>query len=232
MKFDVDICTLNTYIMKYSLTGILLCIIMIPNSSFGQKAASGLIDYDVTMQRRGGSNQKHSSSPSFSTKRQLIFNSTAGKFINQNSRRKRSGTQFINFQDKTLLHTFRKRNNDTTFYVSRPFEEAKLLTLTGKTKDLLGYECQEATVSFGNHKTTIWFTRDIPLSFSPVNRFFLPDGGVILELQNPRVHYLATKVQLKDIDDKAVTLPEPAQQLSREKLTKRRPRGRRNNRNR
>lgn len=215
-----------------SLFGILLGITMIPFVSFGQQA-SGTIDYSVTMQGRSfhrpGSDQQDSPPRSFTMKRQLTFNTTAGKFAapesDRNSRRGRGfGAEFINFQNKEFIRAFKRRDNDTTFYIAQPFKEAESFTLTGKTKELLGYNCQEATAQLRNGKATLWFTKDLPFTFSPVNGLVPPNGGVVLDLKNNRMHYQATQVQLKAVDAASVAIPEPSHQLSREELEKTRQR--------
>ncbi len=213
-----------------SLFGMLICLITLPFAGFGQGITSGVIDYTITMERRSfhrpGADTQESGPQQFTMKRQLVFNNQAGKFAapaskHRNNRRSGNfGAEFIDFNKKAYIRTFKRRNNDTTFYIARPFKEAEGFQLTGKTKKLLGYNSQEATATLRNGKVTLWFTKDLPFSFSPVNGLIPPNGGVVLDIQNNRMHYQATAVDAKQVEASTVTIPGPSSQVSSDALRK------------
>lgn len=217
----------NTSIMKNaSIMGILLCIILIPFSSFGQKTSSGIIDYTMTVQRKKSNNTNSNAQDNrpqeFTRDMQLIFDNTSGKFASSGSKKHdgRFGAEFVDFKDKSFSRAFKRKNNDTTFYIPQPFKEAKSFKLTGNTKKILGYNAKEATASLRKGNATIWFTNDIPVTFSPVNGLIPPQGGLVLDIKDNRMHYQATKVDLKNIESADVTIPTPSHQLSKEEIQK------------
>ncbi len=211
------------------LSSLLLCAVLVPFAGHGQQTSSGVIDYTITMEgrsfNRAGNDQQNNTPRTFNMERQLTFNPSAGKFAasetkNKNSRRGRGslGAEFINFKNKEYLRAFKKRGNDTTFYIAQPFKEAEGFQLTGKTKKILGYNSQEATATLRNGKVTLWFTKDLPFTFSPMNGLIPPDGGVVLDIQNNRMHYQATKLEAKQVEASVVTIPTPSSQVSREEV--------------
>lgn len=66
-----------------------------------------------------------------------------------------------------------------------------------ETKELLGYPCQKAEVSFGGRQWTAWFTPDIPLPEGPYKFGGLP--GLILELVDAQNHYHYTAVSISNV---------------------------------
>lgn len=62
--------------------------------------------------------------------------------------------------------------------------------ISSKSKTILGYTCQCATVSFRGRDYEAWFTADIPLSYGPWKFQGLP--GLILEVTDSRNEYRFT----------------------------------------
>jgi GLPGLI family protein len=195
---------------------------------------SGVVDYEVTMQRRGpaqGNNaDDDGGSNVFTMNRTFTFTADAGKMAspavsgrrggNNQARRGgrgfagRGGGEYVNLAGKKYIRSFKRPNNDTTFYMAQDFLPAENFQHSDKTKKIAGYTCQKATAQLRNATYTIWYTKDIPVSYSPVNGLIPPDGGFVLGLQSDRMEYKATKVQLKAVPESAVQIPAPSHELS------------------
>ncbi len=65
--------------------------------------------------------------------------------------------------------------------------------VTGKTKSILGYNCQRATCTIKDQPCTVWFTTDLPYTYSPAPNF-TPDKGVVLVIESDDLLYRATKI--------------------------------------
>lgn len=67
--------------------------------------------------------------------------------------------------------------------------------ISSKTKTVMGYNCQSATVSFRGREYEAWFTPDIPLAYGPWKFHGLP--GLILEVTDSKneYHFTANGIQ-------------------------------------
>jgi len=54
--------------------------------------------------------------------------------------------------------------------------------LTGKTKKIAGYACQEILVTKGGRKYSVWYTTDVPLVAAPLNLAIAP--GLVVEVRD------------------------------------------------
>lgn len=206
---------------------------------FGQQNSSGIVDFEVVMQRntRGGfgaSQGEDNDVPDvFTMTRNLSFNAHGAKMSSsfsgrpqaarpggrsRNFRGRGSSTEYISFTDKKYLRAFKRPDGDTTYFVAQGFQTAADFQPSDKTKKIAGYTCHKATASLRNSTYTLWYTTDIPVNFSPVNGLVPPTGGFVLALQNDRMEYRATKVQLQDISDATVAIPAPSQELTGQQI--------------
>jgi len=126
--------------------------------------------------------------------------------------------EYVDFTDKKYIRAFKRPDNDTTFYIAEDYRAPENFQKTDKTKKIAGYDCHKATAQWRNTTYTIWYTTDIPVNYSPVNGLTPPDGGFVLDLQSDRMEYKATKVQLQDVADSDVKVPQPSEQLSQEQV--------------
>lgn len=67
---------------------------------------------------------------------------------------------------------------------------------TDQTKKIAGYACHKATVPFKGETYTVWYTTDLPFTYSPV-RELTPTKGVVLALEGTTEQYRASKVDAK-----------------------------------
>ena len=98
----------------------------------------------------------------------------------------------------------RKEYYQSEQLVSRPAD----WEVSGKTKKILGYTCQKATCTVKEQPCTVWFTTELPFTFSPVPNF-MPDKGVVLLIESDDLLYRATKVSAGTVDEASLK-PNPA----------------------
>ncbi|PJJ52947.1 GLPGLI family protein [Hymenobacter chitinivorans] len=105
-------------------------------------------------------------------------------------------------QLSTVL-TVKKDNATTTYRTDAPFGKAADWQNTDQTKKIAGYTCRKATVPFKKETYTVWYTTELPFTYSPVKEL-LPEKGVVLALESSREQYRATKVNLKAVAEAEV----------------------------
>ncbi|MEZ0484693.1 GLPGLI family protein [Fibrella aquatica] len=89
--------------------------------------------------------------------------------------------------------------------------------VTNKTKKILGYTCQKATCTVKDQPCTIWFTTDLPFTFSPAANF-TPDKGVVLLIESDDLLYRATKVSAGAVDEASLKPNTLAKAVTKEEL--------------
>ena len=82
----------------------------------------------------------------------------------------------------------------------------------GKTKKIAGYTCKKATCPWKGETYTIWYTTDLPFTYSPINGL-APEKGVVLEIEGSGEAFKATKVENKSIPERELSFSSDAQVL-------------------
>jgi len=99
------------------------------------------------------------------------------------------------------------------------------VNVTGETKDILGYTCKKAIITFEGEDTEIivYYTEELgssTLNFD--NPQFKDINGVMLEFEMPNeqfsMQFVATSVEKKDVSDSDFTIPEGYQVKTREEM--------------
>ncbi|MGH2645441.1 MAG: GLPGLI family protein, partial [Chitinophagaceae bacterium] len=200
---------------KITLLSISCLLSTLTFTAFAQQNNSGIVNYEVTIQRNNGgmggqntnsnnNNGDGSDAPDvFTMERTFTFNATGGKlaspsFGNQqaqgsrgNFNRRGSNDEYVDFANKKYIRAFKREGNDTTFYISEDMRNAVNFQTSDKTKKIAGYTCNKAIAQLRNVTYTIWYTKDIPEDFSPVDGLIPPDGGFVLALESDRMEYKA-----------------------------------------
>ena len=109
--------------------------------------------------------------------------------------------------------TVSKDNATTAYRSNAPFVAPSGWTLTHQTRKIAGYTCRKATALYQRETYTIWFTTDLPFTYSPV-RELMPDKGVVLQLESEKEQYQATKIDLKAVAEAEVRPLETAQTVT------------------
>ncbi|SFQ02069.1 GLPGLI family protein [Hymenobacter arizonensis] len=113
----------------------------------------------------------------------------------------------------TTVLTVKKDDNPTTYRSDAPISAPINWTVTSKTKKIAGYTCRKATVPYKKETYTVWFTTDLPFTYSPV-RDLTPEKGVVLALESEQEQYRATKLDLKAVPQAEVQPNSTAQKVT------------------
>ena len=110
------------------------------------------------------------------------------------------------FKEKTFLDlanqkvvsvlTVGKDADAKTYRAETPFKKPVDWQITDQTKKIAGYMCHKATVPYKKDTYTVWYTTELPFTYSPV-RDLMPEKGVVLMIESNREAYKVTKVDMK-----------------------------------
>lgn len=135
-----------------------------------------------------------------------------------------SNASYIDLDRKKYQNILREMKDSVvkhTWYSEEDFKEPAALKKSSRTKVIAGYTCHKATAKQGEETFVLWYTTDIPFTYSPVNGV-LPEKGVVLSIESSRRSYVAEKVELKPVPLADVSLPADAQQITGEELKEKR----------
>lgn len=92
--------------------------------------------------------------------------------------------------------------------------------LTGESKEVLGYMCQQAVSGDSADRVIAWFTSEIPVSGGPSSYGQLP--GMILEVEanEGKLTITASSITLEEVDKKEITEPKKGKVVTREEFKK------------
>ncbi|RCR70887.1 GLPGLI family protein [Larkinella punicea] len=88
---------------------------------------------------------------------------------------------------------------------------------TDKTKKIAGYLCKKATVPFKNMSYTVWYTTELPFTYSPISSL-TPEKGVVLLIESDNEAFKATKIAAQDVKESDVMPPQTARVVTPEEL--------------
>jgi hypothetical protein len=129
------------------------------------------------------------------------------------------GPAYVDLTGKKYLQVFTKPDDSTkTFYAEEDFAAPKDVKLTDKTKKVAGYNCKKATVTLRDETYTVWYTQDLPFSYSPINGLLPEATGVVLSAESDRRSFSAKKVDLKAVAATDIALPANAEKISQDQL--------------
>ncbi|MVM29483.1 GLPGLI family protein [Spirosoma sp. HMF4905] len=120
-------------------------------------------------------------------------------------------------QKTVTLLTVGKDKDAKAYRAEAPIQRATDWQLTDQTKKIAGYTCRKATVPFKKETYTVWFTTELPITYSPI-RELTPEAGVVLLVESSREQFRATKVNLSAISAKDVQPSTEAQTVTPEQL--------------
>lgn len=131
------------------------------------------------------------------------------------------GGGFVDLQNHKYLQTFSKPEDSTkTYFAEEDYHAGKDAKTTDKTKKIAGYNCKKATVTVRDETYTVWYTTELPFSYSPVNGLLPETNGVVLAAESSKRSFTAKKVDLKPVPADKVSLPGNAEKVSEEDLRK------------
>lgn len=92
--------------------------------------------------------------------------------------------------------------------------------LTGESKEVMGYTCQQATSGEGEEKVIAWFAPEIPVSGGPGKYGQLPGMILELEAQEGKLKIYATAITFEKVDKKMMDEPKKGKVVSRDEFKK------------
>ena len=101
----------------------------------------------------------------------------------------------------------------TAYRSDEPYVASAHWTLLPQTKKVAGYLCHKATAPFKQETYTIWYTTDLPFTYSPV-RGLMPEKGVVLQLDSEKEQYQATKTDQQPVTEAEVRPTQTAQKVT------------------
>jgi hypothetical protein len=107
---------------------------------------------------------------------------------------------FVNFADRVFAATLTvtKDEKSTTYRANQTFAKPDSWKETGQTKKIAGYTCRQATANLKGEAYTIWYTQDLPFTYSPM-KDLVPTKGVVLAIEGEKEAYKATKIDTKSV---------------------------------
>ena len=129
------------------------------------------------------------------------------------------GPAYVDLSGKKYIQVFTKPDDSTkTFYAEEDFATPKDVKLTDKTKKVAGYNCKKATVTLRDETYTVWYTQELPFSYSPINGLLPEANGVVLSAESDKRSFSAKKVDLKPVAATEITIPANAEKVSEDQL--------------
>ncbi len=118
-----------------------------------------------------------------------------------------------------------KKDSMTQVYRSeKPMPDATDWQTASKTKKIAGYTCQKATATRRKQPYTIWYTTELPFTYSPVADL-TPPKGVVLQIESDTESFKATGVSSEAVAEAAVQPPKGANVVSADELEEMRRKG-------
>ena len=109
-------------------------------------------------------------------------------------------------------------DNKKTYYTEEDFIVTADTKPSDKTKKIAGYTCKKATMQLKGDTYAVWYTTDLPFSFSPVNGLLPANIAVVLSAEGSNRAFTAKSVSLKPVTDTELGLPAGAEKVSQEEM--------------
>jgi hypothetical protein len=108
---------------------------------------------------------------------------------------------YVNLNDRAYSSVLTVKTGDqtTVYQAVAPFvKPAEGWQETNQTKKIAGYTCRKATVPFRKQTYTVWYTTELPFTYSPVKEL-MPEKGVVLAIESPNEQFRTAKVDLRPV---------------------------------
>lgn len=132
-------------------------------------------------------------------------------------------TTYIDLSKKQFLQVLETTDaKKEAWFTAEEFKSPAEFKESDKTKKIAGYNCKKATVKLKEEVFTIWYTTEIPLTFSPINGIVPPNGGFVLSAESARRAIEAKKVDLKPVQPGEVMPPVTAEKVDQKEMNEKR----------
>ncbi|MEV4882598.1 GLPGLI family protein [Chitinophaga sp. CC14] len=127
--------------------------------------------------------------------------------------------QYVDLANKKYEQVFSTFGDDKkTYYTEEDFIFTANNKSSDKTKKIAGYNCKKATIQLKDDTYTVWYTTDLPFSFSPVNGLLPDSNAVVLSAEGSKRAFTAKSVSLKAITDADLSIPAGAEKVTQEQM--------------
>jgi GLPGLI family protein len=110
-----------------------------------------------------------------------------------------------------------EKGTEEAFFTETPAIILDNVEYTKKTKVIAGFKCKKAIVKNKDEKVTIWYTTDIPYTFSPIEKYTLKEGFV-LEIVSDDASYKALSFDNAPVKSEELIMPGGAKKVSDEEF--------------
>ncbi|CAL1521147.1 GLPGLI family protein [Chitinophaga sp. MM2321] len=130
-----------------------------------------------------------------------------------------NNAQYIDLANKKYQQVFSTFGDDKkTYYTEEDFLIGTNSKPGDKTKKIAGYACKKATIQLKDDTYTVWYTTDLPFSFSPINGLLPESKAVVLSAEGSKRSFVAKNVSLKAVTDADLNIPAGAEKVSQEQM--------------
>ncbi|QHV99510.1 GLPGLI family protein [Spirosoma endbachense] len=116
-----------------------------------------------------------------------------------------------------VLTVKKDSTSQTTYRSENPMPTASDWQASDKTKKIAGFTCHKATATRRKQTYTIWYTTDLPFTYSPVSDL-TPPTGVVLQIESDNESYKASSISTEAIAASAVQPPADAKSITSEEM--------------
>lgn len=126
---------------------------------------------------------------------------------------------FLDMATPKMVEVLTVKKDSTTrqYQTEIPLKRVSGWQESGKTKKIAGYSCQKATVPFRNVTYTVWYTTQLPFTYSPIASL-TPEKGVVLQIESDNEAFKATRIDDLPVKQSDVTPPQTAQFVTPDEL--------------
>ncbi|NEU66346.1 GLPGLI family protein [Spirosoma agri] len=127
---------------------------------------------------------------------------------------------YLDLANKTRIDVMtvkRDSTSQTTYRSEKPMPTASDWQTSEKTKKIAGYTCHKATATRRKETYTVWYTTDLPFTYSPVADL-TPPTGVVLQIESDSESFKATAVSSEAVAATAVQPPTDAKVITADEM--------------
>lgn len=130
-----------------------------------------------------------------------------------------NNAQYVDLANKKYDQVFSTFGDDKkTYYTEEDFIFTANTKSSDKTKKIAGYNCKRATIQLKDDTYTVWYTTELPFSFSPLNGLLPDSNAVVLSAESSRRSFVAKNVSLKAVTDTDLGIPAGAEKISQDQM--------------
>ena len=220
--------------MKKALIAACMLLTAIPYSKAQTTLSQGTKTYDMTINLREQVAKKNPAAAALVPKethvlmtvsfRNDMFSVTSGEVT---SKEKSPGTtlqlsagtdekKIVDLKQRTVRGEY--KINGKKYFVEEALHPATSIVYTKATKKILGYMVTKAIVTSDGKQYTVWFTAQLPDSYSPEADLFAGIKGTVLEYSTDEYSCRATAVNPNGFKPASLIADASARKISREQL--------------